>query len=126
MVGDDMHAAIDFAVSYAGAPSHAKAASKAYGVVAGRRAQSKRTKYGAQAQRLGQEMVPFAMESSGAMDAAAVDLLGRLAARRPAGSRAAFLYHYRTALSVAIQKGNAAIAAAGLTMLRRSAGRRAA
>jgi hypothetical protein len=87
-------------------------------VVAAAAERQKHDKYDDQCRREGTKLIPFAMESYGAKGREARKLLLKLAEQADEVSAAQFLLHASAALSVALQSGNADIAARGAQDLR--------
>ena len=85
---------------------------------AAQKEKGKHTKYDAQCEREGARMVPFALESYGARGKQATRLLLQLADASEELSAAAFIRHASAALSVALQCGNADVAAKGVQAMR--------
>ena len=93
-------------------------------VAATRAEKAKHQMYDAECVRHGWKLVPFALESLGARGKEASQLLQRLSAHSRDKSPAAFLAHADRVLSVALQSGNAGVAAQGTAELRLLAYRR--
>lgn len=119
VAGAEMSAFVDIAISNPAAPSYAaQAAARRFGGVAAMRAAQKHAKYDDICRTKNLEMIPFAVESFGAMDGEALKFVTGLCQRLPIHARAAALQHALISLSFALQRGNATISTAGLAYLR--------
>ena len=111
----------DVSVACPTAPSHIPNAQVVVGNVADIRARSKSDKYRAMAQELGAMVIPFTLETYGALGKSASDLLKRLVdaysllPNAPL-SPAAFSVLIRQRVSVALQKGNALVDTQGIRL----------
>ena len=115
---------VDIAVSCPSAPSYARHAATRYGYTAELRRKQKHTRYEEELQRnpalSSAKLVAFALESYGAIDGEAVDLLANICKHHAtAACRLPAFQHALASISFALQRGNAMVALEGLWMLRR-------
>jgi hypothetical protein len=125
IVGFGRYHMVEVSVVHPTAPSHVNDAQRCL-AVARSMEQRKRTKYAELARRERASMSPFVLESFGAVGPSAHALLYELAtdAEEDGGvSRGAFMSRAMTALSVAVQTGNAHIIASGVISARAAAAR---
>jgi hypothetical protein len=120
ITGAGVSAFVDVAISYPAAPSYVARSSTEYAYVAALRAAEKHKKYDEFCREKSIEMIPFAIESTGAMHREAYDFLVRICMNESAAS-SALLKHSLYSLAVALQRGNAAISLKGLALLRQHA-----